>query len=136
MAELIILLIKQHAGLADKKNEPASAEDRARWEQWQREMQMRQMGLQPPGMPPPLPGGPAQPVARRKVKKARPPERISRLAPPPLPLENGPAVTPAARRPMVRSSQPSSLSRALRAGPLQRQFILTEILRPPVGLRE
>ena len=86
-----------------------------------------------------MPQGP-QPVARpapRKTKKKTP-------KPPPVPVEvpavpitaQAPVAPPSAHRPAGVAADAAALTRWLNPKTLRSQFILTEILQPPLALRE
>lgn len=86
-----------------------------------------------------------QPV-QKKQQKRRPPPVPKKVAPAPLParepepilmsLRDSPIVTGATPGPAVHSATAASLHRWLTPKTLRQQFILTEILQPPLTLRE
>jgi hypothetical protein len=81
------------------------------------------------------------PAVRRPVPASRPPQRgpviAPKVAPPtftPRPAPPSPITSPAVvASPAVDAA---ALRRWLKPGTLRAQFMLTEILQPPVGLRE
>src|SRR5690349_21483536 len=146
MDELIVLLIKLIIKAFDKGGQGSRQEQMRRgwekqqaWERQQRELQERQgqgAGGQPVGravrLPPavPLPTA-ATPIPRRKVPKPK------RLAPPPLPGVQGTRAvltSDLSGEPAARVAPPAA-ARMVRPGTLRQQFILSEVLKPPVALR-
>jgi hypothetical protein len=124
MDELIYLIVKLIVGLitdSKAKQQAVRPADQALQQRiWEQQRLMQQAALaaraKPVTAPPPLPPRaapvrPAQPVAANWVDTER------------------------ASRHDAGGKRSSELTRLLQTGSLRRQFILTELLRPPVSLR-
>jgi hypothetical protein len=102
--------------------------------------------MMPPMPQRPVPQRAAQPrvapqrsLAKPKRSTRRQPAVAARPTPPPLPQQVAappPAqVAPPVRRPAPASASAPTIARWLRPQTLRSQFILTEVLRPPLALR-
>ena len=87
---------------------------------------------------PPAPQPAARPAPRKTKKKAaKPPPPVPVDAPTPSMAALAPAAPSPALRPVAAgSADAAALSRWMNAKTLRSQFILTEILQPPLALRE
>ena len=131
--ELLILIIKAIARAMNGSDavDPAMQRRRAEWERQQQAYwasQLQQVGQLPPtassGLPP-------LPVPVRKKHSAAPPPRGQPQAAPQRAVQVAPPQQ--AARPVMATAP--AIHRWMQPTTLRSQFILTEILKPPLALR-
>lgn len=127
MIELIILLIRALSNSGEGSQQEQARRQWAQQQAWEWQQRQRLARREQ--------GGPE----RQAVPPARPARSAGRVAPPPVPMV--PLSVPTEAVPAPRRGEApaavgaAALAKWLRPGTLRSQFILTEVLKPPVALR-